>query len=253
MPSPEYEVPLADRTVGQLIAEAIRLYQRRFWRALALGVGPTAFTVGAAAFDGAAQLAYGTVVGPVVLSATYVLAVRLATGARASVGLAFLAGIVAFIPLAVSRVFIFPGIYFVALGWFALLGLSVPSILVEGRSLVGGFRQGIQLARADFVHAFGAVAAIAILVVVSIFSLSLFLAGFGDQSVTIAAVLAVVVMSPLFFLVSALLYLDQKARLESGHQRRRRRDARLHHADEPDRARRPDAQVEPGSSARGEP
>jgi hypothetical protein len=247
------DISPADRTVGQLVAEGIRLYQRRFWRALALGVGPTAFTVGAAAFDGAVQLAYGIVVGPVVLAATYVLAVRLATGARASVGSAFLAGIVALIPLAVSRVFIFPGIYFVALGWFALLGLSVPSILIEGRSLQGGFRRGLQLARADFVHAFGAVAAIAIIVVISIFSLSLFLAGFGDQSATIAAVLAVIVMSPLFFLVSALLYVDQKARLESGHPRRRRRDARLHHADEPDRARRPDAQVEPGSPARGEP
>jgi hypothetical protein len=243
----------ADRTVGQLVADAIRLYQRRFWRALALGVGPTAFTVGAAAFDGAVQLVYGIVVGPFVLAATYVLAVRLATGARASVGAAFLAGIVALIPLAISRVFIFPGIYFIALGWFALLGLSVPSILIEGRPLLSGLRRGIQLARADFVHAFGAVAAIAIIVVISIFALSLFLAGFGDQSVTIAAVLAVIVMSPMFFLVSALLYLDQKARLESGNPRRRRRDARLHHAVEPDRAGRPDAQVEPGTPARGEP
>lgn len=252
MSSPTNELSVADRTVGQLIAEAIRLYQRRFWRSLALGIAPTAFTVGAAAFDGTVQLAYGIVAGPVVLAGTYVLAVRLATGARASVGWAFLAGIVALGPLAVSRALVFPGIYFVALGWFALLGLSVPSILVEGRSLVSGFRRGIQLARADFVHAFGAVAGIAIIVVISIFALSLFLAGFGDQSVTIAAVLAVVLVSPLFFLCSALLYLDQKARLESGHPRGRRRDARLHHADEPDRARRPDAQVEPGSPARGE-
>jgi hypothetical protein len=253
MSSPQDEVSPADRTIGQLIAEAIRLYQRRFWRALGLGVGPTAFTVGAAALDGTVQLAYVAVVGPVVLAATYVLAVRLATGANAAVGWAFLAGVVALLPLAISRAFIFPGIYFVALGWFALVGLAVPSILLEGRSLRSGFRRGIQLARADFVHAFGAVASIAIIVVVSIFSLSLFLAGFGSQSVTVAAVLAVIVMSPLFFLVSALLYLDQKARLESGNPRRRRRDARLHHADEPDRARRPDAQVEPGPSARGEP
>jgi hypothetical protein len=247
------EISPADRTVGQLIAEAIRLYQRRFWRALALGSGPTAFTVGAAFFDGGLQVAYGIVVGPVVLAATYVLAVRLATGRRTAAGWAVLAGVVALFPLAVSRVFVFQGIYFVALAWFALFGLAVPSIIVEGRSLAGGLRRGLQLAWADFVHAFGAVAAIAIIVIVSIFSLSLFLAGFGSQSVTVAAVLAVVVMSPLFFLVSALLYFDQKARLESGSPRRRRRDARLHHADDPDRAGRPDAQVEPGPAARGEP
>ena len=60
-------------------------------------------------------------------------------------------------------------------------------------------------------------AALAIVVIVSIFSLSLLLAGFGAQSITISAALAVVVMSPLFFLGSALLYLDQKARLESAH------------------------------------
>src|SRR5215203_4499897 len=44
----------------------------------------------------------------------------------------------------------------------------------------------------------------------------------------------------------------RKARLESGSPRRRRRDARLHHAVEPDRAGRPDAEVEPGPAARGE-
>jgi hypothetical protein len=247
------EISPADRTVGQLIADAIRLYQRRFWRVLALGLGPTAFTVGAGLFDGGVQIAYAAVVGPVVLAATYVLAVKLATHHTAAIGPALLAGVVALFPLAISRALIFPGIYFLALAWFALLGLSVPSIMIEGRSLAGGFRRGFQLARADFVHAFGAVAAIAVIVIVSIFSLSLFLAGFGSQSVTVAAVLAIVVMSPLFFLVSALLYLDQKARLESRNPRGRRRDARLHHADEPDRARRPDAQVEPGSPARGEP
>jgi hypothetical protein len=58
------------------------------------------------------------------------------------------------------------------------------------------------------------VAALAIVVIVSIFSLSLLLAGFGAQSITVSAVMAVIVMSPLFFLGCALLYLDQKARLE---------------------------------------
>ena len=32
------EISPADRTVGQLVADTIRLYQRRFWRALPLGL-----------------------------------------------------------------------------------------------------------------------------------------------------------------------------------------------------------------------
>jgi hypothetical protein len=176
-----------------------------------------------------------------------------ATGGRNAPGRALLAGAIAFLPLAASRVVVFAGIYFVTLAWFALVGLAVPAVLVEDRPLGPALRRGVELARADFGHAFGTVAALAIVVIVSIFSLSLLLAGFGSQSISISAVLAVVVMSPLFFLGSGLLYLDQKARLESGSPRRRRRDARLHHAVEPDRAGRADAEVEPGPAARGEP
>jgi hypothetical protein len=247
------DIAPAERTVGQLIADAIRLYGHRFWRSLGLGIPAAAFTVGASFLDGGPRIGYGVAVGPLALAASYVWAVMLATGGRNAPWRALLTGIVAFLPLAASRVLIFSGVYFVALAWFALVGLAVPSVLVEGRGLRDALRHGLRLARADFVHAFGTVAALAIVVIISIFSLSLLLAGFGSQSITISAVLAVVVMSPLFFLGSALLYLDQRARLESGSPRQRRRDARLHHAVEPDRAGRADAEVEPGPAARGEP
>jgi hypothetical protein len=250
---PAYEVTPAERTVGQLIGDAIKLYGHRFWPGLGLGIPAAAFTIGASFLDGGARVGYGLVVGPFALGLSYVWAVTLAAGGRNAMGRALLAGAIAFLPLAASRVLVFTGVYFVALGWFALVGLAVPSVLVEGRRLDDALRHGFRLARADFVHAFGTVAALAIVVIVSIFSLSLLLAGFGAQSITVSAVMAVVVMSPLFFLGCALLYVDQKARLESGSPRRRRRDARLHHALEPDRAGRADAEVEPGSAARGEP
>jgi hypothetical protein len=253
VPEPAYEVTPAERTVGQLIGDAIKLYGHRFWPGLGLGIPAAAFTIGASFLDGGARIGYGVVVGPFALALSYVWAVAVATGARNARGRALLVGAVAFLPLATSRVLVFTGVYFVALGWFALVGLSVPSVLVEGRRLDDALRHGFRLARADFVHAFGTVAALAIVVIVSIFSLSLLLAGFGAQSITVSAVMAVVVMSPLFFLGCALLYVDQKARLESGSPRRRRRDARLHHALEPDRAGRADAEVEPGPAARGEP
>jgi hypothetical protein len=249
---PENVVSPAERTIGQLIADAIRLYGHRFWRGLGLGIPAAAFTIGASFFDGGAQVAWGLAVGPFALALSYVWAVEVATPTQRTRGPALLAGAVAFLPLAASRVLVFTGVYFVALAWFALLGLAVPSVLVEGRGPRDALQQGFRLARADFGHAFGTVAALAIVVIVSIFSLSLLLAGFGAQSITISAVLAVIVMSPLFFLGCALLYVDQDARLESRSPRRRRRDARLHHAVEPDRAGRADAEVEPGPAARGE-
>lgn len=252
VPPAEIVVSPAERTVGQLIADSIRLYGRTFWRGILIAVPATAFTVGAAFIEGTAGLAYGLVVGPLALGLSYLWASVVATGGRNAPGRALLAGSIAFLPLAVSRVAVFTGIYFFALGWFALLGLAVPSILVENLGLRDSLRRGVQLARADFAHAFGTIAALAIVVVVSILSLSLAIAAFGSQSISISAVLAVVVMSPVFFLGCGLLYLDQKARLESGSPRRRRRDARLHHAVEPDRAGRADAEVEPGPAARGQ-
>lgn len=253
MSQPPTDVSPAERTVGQLIADAIKLYGHRFWRGLGLGIPAAAFTIGASFLDAGARVGYGLVVGPFALALSYVWAVEVATGARDARGRALLAGAVAFLPLAASRVLVFTGVYFFALAWFALFGLAVPSVLVEGRGLWDALQHGFRLARADFVHAFGTVAALAVVVIVSIFSLSLLLAGFGAQSITISAVMAVIVMSPLFFVGCALLYVDQKARLESGSPRRRRRDARLHHAVEPDRAGRADAEVEPGPAARGEP
>jgi hypothetical protein len=249
---PANEVTPAERTVGQLIADSIKLYGHRFWRGLGLGIPAAAFTVGASFLDGGPRIAYGILLGPFALALSYVWAVEVATATQKTRGRALLVGAVAFLPLAASRVLVFTGVYFVALAWFALLGLAVPSVLVEGRGLRDALQNGFRLARADFVHAFGTVAALAIVVIVSIFSLSLLLAGFGAQSITVSAVLAVIVMSPLFFLGCALLYVDQEARLESGSPRRRRRDARLHHAVEPDRAGRADAEVEPGPAARGE-
>ena len=209
----EKVVSPAERTVGQLVADAITLYGHRFWRGLGLGIPAAAFTVGASAFDGGPRIVYGVLLGPFALALSYVWAVEVAIPTQQTRGRALLVGAVAFLPLAASRVLVFTGVYFVALAWFALVGLAVPSVLVEGRGLRDALQHGLRLARADFVHAFGTVAALAVVVIVSIFSLSLLLAGFGAQSITISAVMAVVVMSPLFFVGCALLYVDQKARL----------------------------------------
>jgi hypothetical protein len=199
----------------------------------------------------AVWLAAMTLGGSVVLSSSYVGAVRIAAqtelGRRRWRGL--LAGAIAFAPVPVLLFgFVLP-----ALAWLAFVGLVVPAVLLEERGLRDGFRRAVALARADYVHALGSLAALVIVAFISVGVLFFLLRGAGGQTLAIAAFLANMVVSPLLFLGAALLYFDQKARLESASPRRRRRDARLHHAVDPDRPGRPDAEVEPGPAARGEP
>jgi hypothetical protein len=139
--------------------------------------------------------------------------VFIAAGQRSRlVPTAVLLGAISVLPLAASRLYVFPGVYLVALAWFALVGLSVPAAVVEGASLRAALVRGTRLARADFIHAFGSIATFAILVVVCLFVLFVLLQGFGDQTPAIAAFLGLLVTSPLFFLGAALLYYDQEAR-----------------------------------------
>jgi hypothetical protein len=220
-PRPE-ALPPETRPVGQLVAESLRLYGRRFWRCLALGAGPTAFTLIAAALDGPLAIAFVVLVGPPLLSAVVALATSLAADVdRSRFPVAVLAGIPALIPLSTSRLVVFPFVYLIALAWYAVFGLAGPAALIEGRGVVDSLRRSVRLARADFVHALGSVATLAILVVICVFMLFVVLANVGEQALQVAAVLAVFVVSPLFFLGTALLYFDQAARLESPRRKRK--------------------------------
>jgi hypothetical protein len=205
-------LPPETRTVGQLVAESIRLYGRRFWPSLLLGVGPAALGVLATGLDGTARIVVVVVLGPLLFSASYVGATLIAAETRGRVPAAVVAGIVAFLPIAVSRVVVFPGIYLVVLAWFALVGLSVPAVLVEGLPLRRAFRRGAALGRADFVHALGSLATLVIAIFLSGLVLFFLIQSFGDQALRVAAFLAGLVLSPLFFLGAALLYVDQAAR-----------------------------------------
>jgi hypothetical protein len=215
-------LPPETRPVGQLVAETLYLYGRRFWRCLALGAGPTAFTLVAAVLDGPLAIAFVVLVGPPLLSAVLALATSLAADVdRGRMFVAVLAGIPALVPLAASRLVVFPFVYLLALAWYAFFGLAGPAVLIERRGVPDALRRSVQLARADFVHALGSVATLAILVVVCVFMLFVLLANVGEQALQAAALLAVFVVSPLFFLGTALLYFDQVARLESPRRKRK--------------------------------
>jgi hypothetical protein len=75
--------------------------------------------------------------------------------------------------------------------------------------------RGVQLGRADFIHALGSLAALAIIVFLTRAMLFVLLRDFGESTERVAAFLADLVISPLLFLGAGLLYVDQAARVRS--------------------------------------
>jgi hypothetical protein len=211
LPAP---LPPETRTVGQVVAEAIRVYGRSFWRALALGVLPAAAGVGGAALPRLGQLVVAVTIGALVVTASYAGATLLVADARADtarVVRAVGAGWLAFLPVPfLASLLILP-----AVAWLALVGLVVPVVLLERRSVRESFGRAVALARADYVHAVGTLAALVITALLSSSVLFFLLRGQGGAALHVAAFLSVLVISPVVFLGAAILYVDQDARLSA--------------------------------------
>jgi hypothetical protein len=241
-------LPPERRTVGQLVAESIRLYESTFLRALPLGL---VVAVTDQFVHGTARITTGLVIlaaGPA-FTLAYAYATQLATGTLAPTRawvVALSAGVVVWIPVAV----LYPWFLIAAVLWLALIGLSVPAALVERRSFGGALRRGLELGRADYLHAAASLAILVILFALSRAALALLLESQADNTVRIAIFLADVVLAPVLFLGGALLYVDQEARLRSRDEPpREERDADVPDADDPDREGSADAAREPRAPA----
>jgi hypothetical protein len=246
-------LPPETRPIGQLVAEAIRLYGRRFWAALALGVPIGLFGAVASVVHGATLAIISFTAGSVLLTLTYVGASVIVADRpipRRRLLVAFAAGVLVFLPFPVLVFFyILP-----AVAWLALVGLAVPAAVIEGSGVAASLKRGYELARADYVHSLGGMAALGIAFYLSTRVLALAINAGSGQAAEIARPLAEGVLWPVVVLGAALLYFDQAARVESGRPRSRRsRDADLHHADEPDRPGRADAEGEPRPATGGQP
>src|SRR4051794_11763192 len=161
-PRPE-ALPPAERTVGQLVAESIRFYGDHFPRGLALGVVPALLTLLTTSIPRAAALVILPGVGGALLSAVYVAACILVLDVnppRRRAAAAWIAGWLVFVPVP----FLVLGFILPAVAWLAAFGLVVPALLVEDLPPGRAARRGWQLARADYVHALGSLATLAILV-----------------------------------------------------------------------------------------
>jgi hypothetical protein len=237
-------LPPAERTVGQVIAESIRLYGQRFWPALLLGLPIAAITQISFGHSVAAQTLILWLASPFV-TAAYLWAIILAAPERPTRGAlvrAFAVGLVVFLPVpALIRFYVLP-----ALAWLALFGLAVPAAAYERLGFRDALIRGRRLAAADYVHALGSLCAVSIVYFITRVMLALLLRGQADTARRVAAFLAELVTSPLLFLGAALVYFDQAARVvDSVPRDKRRRDAGLHPAVDAHGSRRSDAEVEP--------
>ena len=201
-------LPPAERTVGQVVAEAIRIYGENFWQVLPLGL----VVVGVDAASLHRSLGVQTLIlwafAPLFAGA-YVRAVTVVRSEPWTWS-AFWTALVVFLPFPVLlRLYVLPGAV-----WFGLFGLSVPAAVAEDLGVRDALRRGWQLARADSVHAVAGLVTLGLVYFVSRYALLVLIHGFGGQGQTAAAMIADLVLAPLVFVGAVLLYADQEARVQ---------------------------------------
>lgn len=206
-------LPPAERTIGQLLGETIRFYGDNFWPCLVLGLPAAAIAVVFRNVSRETQLVLAPTASAALISATFVRASILVLEELPSPRRLFSAwligwGVFAPVPFLVIA-FVLPGLL-----WLTALGLVVPVLVAEVVPEWGAFGRAWRLARADFGHAFGTLFTLAVVVLLSQSVLVFVLRGFGDAAESVSLFLASVVLSPLLFVGTALLYVDQAARVE---------------------------------------
>jgi hypothetical protein len=215
---PDRPLPL-----GEVIAETIRLYSERPRAALGLG----AVVAGAFLLARVVPTLLEVLVIALAFTAVYGAAARIVSGdsfgeAWAQVGvrapaLVILTFVVA-VPFAIAVGYLF--LLVLAVLWLALSGFSIPVTMLEregNRDGVFGriayaLDRSLRLARVEYLHAAGIVAALVIAYVLLSVLIGAALVGFADNGKVVAAALVQLVLAPLFFLGLAVLYYEQRAR-----------------------------------------
>jgi hypothetical protein len=231
LPAP---LPPESRTVGQLVAETIGFYRHHFFQTIPLGLSVAALTQLTVGFGHRPLRTHGhppaqalheptsllgggiettIVLGALLLTISYIAALVLVTGARPDarrLTVGFAVGVLVFLPAPLlAQLFVLP-----AVAYLALIGWVVPAAIVEGTGLRASFRRALQLGRADYVHAAGGLATLVIVFYVVRLMLALLLRSGGESTERAAAALSDLVLSPMLFVGSAILYVDQAARFE---------------------------------------
>jgi hypothetical protein len=212
--------PLA---LGELLSETVRIYAQRPWAALGIGlVEGGAYLLAALTPD-----LLDVLVIALAFTAIFGAATRLVSGdsfaeAWAQVGvrapvLLVLTFVVA-VPTVISLTYLF--LFVIAALWVALMGFSIPVAMIERDPdvtnsfdrIAFSLLRSIRLARAEYLHSLGVVAALIIVYLVLGVGLAVGLVGFADNGRVIAAALVQVVLAPFFFIGLSVLYYEQRAR-----------------------------------------
>ncbi|HWM14442.1 MAG TPA: hypothetical protein VNO56_08175 [Gaiellaceae bacterium] len=218
MSPPDRPLPL-----GELFAETIRIYGERSRAAFGLG----AVVAGAFLLARVVPSLLEVLVIALAFTAAYGAAARIVSGdsfaeAWAQVGvrtpvLLVLTFVVA-VPFALAVGYLV--LIVLAVLWLALSGFSIPAAMLEregnregafGR-IAYALDRSLRLARAEYLHAAGVVAALVIAYVLLSVVIGTALVGFADNGETVAAALVQLVLAPFFFLGLSVLYYEQRAR-----------------------------------------
>ena len=216
LPAP---LPPEDRTVGQLVAETLKLYGDHLWTSLALGLSVMLINQITAGHETRYQALVLAACSPL-MAASFTAASAIVGGVKpsaADAARAIVVGAIVFVPAAfLTLLYVLP-----AVAWLALVGLVVPVLVIERSGITDAFHRAIELARADYVHALASLATLVILFGLVKLTLILLLRDLGEAGERAALGLGDLVVSPLLFLGGALLYVDQAARVSSSSSRKR--------------------------------
>ena len=209
--------------LGEILAETVSIYGERLRAAIGLGLVYAVVVVAASLV----HLAVSYVVGALMFTMASGVAVRLVAGDTFREGWAqvlvrfpviLILAVVVGVPFALAS---YLSVLFILVAfWLGLTVFAVPAAMVEQTRASGGAFQVVSyalertltLAKVDYLHATGVVAALLIINVVFNVLVAGLLIGLADNETRIAAALVQVVLAPFFFLGLSVLYFEQRAR-----------------------------------------
>lgn len=210
--------------IGDLLAAAVRIYGSRPLAFLATGLIQGCALIATVWLPFAADL----VLVALSFGVAFAVVARLVVGdsieaaGQRTLGLL---PVVASLALVVGIPFSFAASFLifliVAAAWLGLSTFAIPVAMIEApeeASYAGrmayALRRTVELARVEYVHAFGVAAIMIVLTLLVGVILSLALFSFAENGRVAALALSQIVLSPFFFIGLSVLYFDQQARAE---------------------------------------
>jgi hypothetical protein len=217
--------------LGELIAATLRIYGSRGWAFVPLGV------IQAGAFVAADSLSLfpALAIGAGAFTLAFALVVCLVAGDRfetavrrtaAAIPVLLVLGFIVAVPFVIASgqllLLIFSAL------WLGLASFAIPAAMIDtvprsaADRVVYALRSTTTLARAEYFHGVGVVAALLIIYVLLSGPLAVLLEGAADLDSTWARAVAQVPLAPFFFIGLSVLYFEQRARARDGGQPVRR-------------------------------